>query len=173
MLVPLLKDLPGIKNLELELGFRHSKYSTGQSVPTYKAQLSWQPIDWVRFRGGYNRAERTPNIAELFTLPTTSSQLTTGADPCTTTNGATLPNSNVAANPNRAVLQAMCAAQIDQYGGNGASNFHLNPNGIVLPPPAVVTFRGDPNLKSEKGEHGRQAGFCSHRSITCCCSARR
>ncbi|MBK6674102.1 MAG: TonB-dependent receptor [Proteobacteria bacterium] len=152
MLVPLLKDLPGVKNLELELGFRHSKYSTGQSVPTYKAQLSWQPIDWVRFRGGYNRAERTPNIAELFTLPTTSSQLTTGADPCTTTNGATLPNSNVAANPNRAVLQAMCAAQIDQYGGNGASNFHLNPNGIVLPPPAVVTFRGDPNLKSEKGD---------------------
>ncbi|HMA11041.1 MAG TPA: TonB-dependent receptor, partial [Steroidobacteraceae bacterium] len=152
LLVPLLKDLPGVKNLELELGFRHSKYSTGQSVPTYKAQLSWQPIEWIRLRGGYNRAERTPNIAELYTLPTTSSQLTTGSDPCTTTNGATLPRSNVASNPDRALLQALCGAQINLYGGNGASNFHLNPNGIVLPPPAVVTFRGDPNLKSEKGD---------------------
>ena len=28
-----------------------------------------------RERGGYNRAERTPNIAELYTLPTTSSRL--------------------------------------------------------------------------------------------------
>ena len=151
LLVPLLKDLPGVQNLELELGFRNSSYSTGQDVPTYKAQLSWQPIDWVRFRGGYNRAERTPNIAELYTLPTTSSQLTTGADPCSTTNGATLPNSNVATNPNRAALQALCGAQINLYGGNSASNFHLSPNNITLVP-AVVTFRGDPNLKSEKGD---------------------
>jgi len=152
VVVPLLKDLPGVKNLELELGFRSSDYSTGQNVPTYKIQASWTPIDWVRLRGGYNRAERTPNIAELYTQPTTSSQLTTGADPCTTTNGATLPKSNVATNPERAQLQALCSAQINQYGGNNASNFHLNPNGVVLPPPAVVTFRGDENLKSEKGD---------------------
>ncbi|MFO1505220.1 MAG: TonB-dependent receptor [Steroidobacteraceae bacterium] len=152
LLVPLLKDLPAVKNLELGLGFRHSKYSTGQSVPTYKAELSWQPLDWIRFRGGYNRAERTPNIAELYTLPTTSSQLTTGSDPCTTTNGATLPKSNVASNPDRALLQALCGAQINLYGGNSASNFHLAPNTVQLPPPAVVTFRGDPNLKSEKGD---------------------
>jgi len=151
MLVPLLKGLPGAENLELELGFRHSDYSTGQNVPTYKVQLSWSPISFVRFRGGYNRAERTPNIAELYTLPTTSSQLTTGADPCSTTNGATLPRSNVATNPDRALLQALCGAQINAYGGNNSSNFHQSPNNITLVP-AVVTFRGDRNLKSEKGD---------------------
>jgi len=152
LLVPLLKDLPGIQNLELELGFRNSHYSTGQNVPTYKAQLSWQPISWIRVRGGYNRAERTPNIAELYTLPTTSSQLSTGTDPCATGNAATLPKSNTPTNPDYLKLQALCMAQIDAFGGNGASNFHLNPNNPQLGPPAVVTFRGDPNLKSEKGD---------------------
>ena len=153
LLVPLLKDLPAVQNLELELGFRHSKYSTGQSVPTYKAQVSWTPIDWVRVRGGYNRAERTPNIAELYTLPTTSSQLSTGLDPCSTGNGATLPNSNSTLNTNAANLAALrllCSNQINLYGGNNASNFHTNPN--FTSAPAVVTFRGDPNLKSEKGD---------------------
>jgi outer membrane receptor protein involved in Fe transport len=153
LLVPLLKDLPAVQNLELELGFRHSKYSTGQSVPTYKAQLSWTPIDWIRVRGGYNRAERTPNIAELYTLPTTSSQLSTGSDPCSTNNGATLPNSNSSLNTNAANLAALrllCSNQINLYGGNNASNFHTNP--AFTSAPAVVTFRGDPNLKSEKGD---------------------
>ncbi len=76
LLIPLLKDLPGIRSLELELGGRYSQYTTGQDVPTYKAQLSWAPLDWLRVRGGYNRAERTPNIAELYTTTTVSSQLT-------------------------------------------------------------------------------------------------
>jgi outer membrane receptor protein involved in Fe transport len=151
MLVPLLKDLPGVKNLELELGFRHSHYSTGQNVPTYKVQLSWTPIEYVRLRGGYNRAERTPNIAELYTLPTTSSQLSTGLDPCSSLNGATLPNSNVAANPRRAQIQALCSAQINKFGGNNSSAYHLSPGTANLVP-AVVTFQGDPNLKSEKGD---------------------
>ncbi len=150
-LVPLLKGLPGVQNLELELGYRYSDYSTGQHVPTYKAQLSWTPVTWARFRGGYNRAERTPNIAELYTLPTTSSQLTTGADPCSSTNGATLPKSNVATNPDRALLQALCSAQINLYGGNNSSVYHTSPN-TFNSVPAVVTFRGNPNLKSEKGD---------------------
>jgi len=152
LLIPLLKDLPFVRKLELELGGRYSQYSTGQDVPTYKAQLSWEPLSWVRVRGGYNRAERTPNIAELYTTPTVSSQLSgTGIDPCGTTNGAALPQSNVATNPNRALLQALCSAQINQFGGNNASQFHQNPNGYVSAG-GVLTFEGNPNLKSEKGD---------------------
>ncbi len=106
--MPLLKDLPGIRNLELELGGRYSEYSTGQDVPTYKAQLSWEPISWLRFRGGYNRAERTPNIAELYTTRTVSSQLTGRRHRSlhSPTWRHQLPQSNRSTNPDRAKLQA-------------------------------------------------------------------
>jgi outer membrane receptor protein involved in Fe transport len=153
MLIPLLKDLPAIRNLELELGGRYSLYSTGENVPTYKAQLSWEPLQWMRVRGGYNRAERTPNIAELYTTPTVSSQLSgTGSDPCGTTVSANLPGkSNAPDNPNRAQLQALCSAQINAYGGNNASVYHQNPNAYVGAG-GVLTYSGNPNLKSEKGD---------------------
>jgi iron complex outermembrane recepter protein len=153
LLIPLLKDLPAVRSLELELGGRYSLYSTGQDVPTYKAQLSWEPLQWMRVRGGYNRAERTPNIAELYTTPTVSSQLSgTGSDPCGTTVSAILPGkSNAPDNPNRAQLQALCSAQINAYGGNNASAFHANPNGFVGAG-GVLTFAGNPNLESEKGD---------------------
>jgi len=153
LLLPLLKDLPGIRSLELELGYRYSQYSTGQDVPTYKAQLSWAPIDWLRVRGGYNRAERTPNIAELYTTTTVSSQLSgVGNDPCR--NGVTnaLPTqSNTPANPNRAALQALCSAQINAWGANNASTFHADPNAFNGAG-GVLTFQGNPDLKSEEGD---------------------
>ncbi len=66
LLVPLLSDIPGIKNLDLELGGRRSDYNTTGTSYTYKALLDYRANDYVRFRGGYNRAERAPNIAELF-----------------------------------------------------------------------------------------------------------
>ncbi len=152
LLIPLLKDLPGIRNLELELGGRYSEYSTGQDVPTYKAQLSWEPISWLRFRGGYNRAERTPNIAELYTSRTVSSQLSgVGTDPCLTNVAQNLPQSNQVNNPDRAKLQALCSAQINAYGANNASVFHADPNNFTQLG-GVLTFAGNPDLESEKGD---------------------
>jgi outer membrane receptor protein involved in Fe transport len=152
LLIPVLSDLPGIRRLDLELGGRYSQYTTGQDVPTYKAQLSWEPVDWLRVRGGYNRAERTPNIAELYTTTTVSSQLSgVGSDPCRSDVAATLPNSNVAANPDRAQLQALCSEQINFWGSNGSSSFHANPNNFVTVG-GVLTFQGNPNLESEQGD---------------------
>jgi iron complex outermembrane receptor protein len=152
LLIPLLRDLPGIRSLELELGGRYSQYTTGQDVPTYKAQLSWSPVSWLRARGGYNRAERTPNIAELYTNTTVSSQLTgIGNDPCSSSVSANLPASNHPGNPNRAQLQALCSAQINAAGSNNTSNFHADPNAFVSLG-GVLTFAGNPNLKSERGD---------------------
>jgi outer membrane receptor protein involved in Fe transport len=66
-LVPVLSDLPLIKKVELELGARHSDYKeTGDKEWTYKTMGNWQVNDWFRFRGGYNRAIRAPNLGELF-----------------------------------------------------------------------------------------------------------
>jgi iron complex outermembrane receptor protein len=152
LLIPLLNDLPAIRSLELELGGRYSQYSTGQDVPTYKAQLSWEPLDWVRVRGGYNRAERTPNIAELYTTRTVSSQLTgIGTDPCSSVVAATLPQSNTQTNPDRPQLQQLCSDHINFYGSNSSSTFHANPNGFQ-PIGGTLTFQGNPDLKSEQGD---------------------
>jgi iron complex outermembrane recepter protein len=152
LLVPLLANAPAVRSLELELGGRLSKYSTGQDVPTWKALLSWAPLEWMRVRGGFNRAERAPNIAELYTSPTTN---TAGGpvDPCltTATTAATQLWTNTASNPNRAALQALCSAQIDLYGGNGGSEFQGNP-GTFTQGGGVATVVGNPALDSEKGQ---------------------
>ena len=58
--------LPFFQELNLEVGGRMSDYSTTGTSWTYKALADWAVNDWLRFRGGYNRAERAPNIGELF-----------------------------------------------------------------------------------------------------------
>ena len=52
--------------LDMELAYRSSDYSTAGSVESYKASMSWAPVDAFRLRGGYNRAVRAPSIGELF-----------------------------------------------------------------------------------------------------------
>ena len=66
--------------LALELAYRYSDYSTGASTDTYKIIGELAPVDWVRFRGGYNRAVRAPNILNLFAPNRIA--LFTGNDPC-------------------------------------------------------------------------------------------
>ena len=45
---------------------RVTDYSTSGTVTTWKAGLSWQPIDDIRFRGTLSRDIRAPNLLELF-----------------------------------------------------------------------------------------------------------
>jgi iron complex outermembrane recepter protein len=158
LLVPLLRDLPVIRKLELELGARHSDYSTGQKVNTYKALASWEPLEWLRARGGYNRAERAPNMSELYATPTGSSQFAAAAtDPCRTSTiapfGTTLPltSTNNAANPQRAQLVALCSAQINAWGGNNGSDFHSNTTTWDVAG-GVALIVGNRDLKNERGD---------------------
>jgi len=65
-LVPVLSGMPGIDLLELELGYRYSDYNEVDSESTWKALANWQVNDWMRVRGGFNRATRAPNLGELF-----------------------------------------------------------------------------------------------------------
>jgi outer membrane receptor protein involved in Fe transport len=159
MLVPVLKDLPFVNSLELELGYRYSDYSTGQAVDTYKILASWEPLDWLRLRGGYNRAERAPNIAELFQTPTGSAQFSDAAiDPCrndTVANGLNVtvfngrPSNQPATDPAvRARLQALCSAMIN----NSASAFDADPNNFNDNSVAAILLDGNENLKNEQGD---------------------
>jgi outer membrane receptor protein involved in Fe transport len=65
-LVPLLSDLPFLQKLELETGARYSDYNVADSTWTYKFLGNAEVTDWLRLRGGYNRATRAPNLGELF-----------------------------------------------------------------------------------------------------------
>ncbi|HHX82819.1 MAG TPA: TonB-dependent receptor, partial [Pseudomonadaceae bacterium] len=82
-LVPLLSGIKGIDLLELELGARYSDYNEVDSETTWKALGNWRVNDWVRIRGGFNRATRAPNLGELFLNP---QEVFTGGgsfgDPC-------------------------------------------------------------------------------------------
>lgn len=166
LLIPLLRDLPGVQNLELELGGRYSKYSTGQNVPTWKALMSWQPVSWLRARGGYNRAERAPNIAELFTRDSANNS-GSASDPCIVpsanalaaivagTSSTPLATVNDPVNPDYLKVQALCAAQITAAGGTGNSEFDLDPSNFgrsTTYSSGITIVSGNPNLKSEKGQ---------------------
>lgn len=65
-LVPVLGDIGIVQGLELELGARFSDYDNSDSQWTYKALANIQANDWLRLRGGYNRATRAPNVGEKY-----------------------------------------------------------------------------------------------------------
>jgi outer membrane receptor protein involved in Fe transport len=65
-LVPLVANKRGFQRLELELGARWSDYEHTDNENTWKALFNWEINDWVRLRGGFNRATRAPNLGELF-----------------------------------------------------------------------------------------------------------
>jgi len=81
-LVPIVQGVRGAKDLSLELGYRWSDYSTTGGWGTYKALANYAPSASLKFRGGVNRATRSPNVRELF-VPL-GYQLGGSIDPCAT-----------------------------------------------------------------------------------------
>jgi len=65
LLVPIVKDLPFIKQLDLGYAFRHSDYSVFGSHNTSKAELTWAVDDNIHFRGTVQRVIRAPNFGEF------------------------------------------------------------------------------------------------------------
>lgn len=149
LLVPLLRDKFLAQSLELELGYRYSDYDTAGSVPTYKALFSWAPVNFLRFRGGYQLANRAPNINELFL--DASSQAVTMRGPEYCRSDTRERTGNHPDNPNRAAVQALCEAII----GNNTSEFSLDPDrylggrgdGVI-----VQVTEGNRDLESEEGK---------------------
>ncbi len=78
--VPILEGAGFADYLGLELAVRSSDYSTIGTVTTYKAGVEWAPTDWLRLRGMFNQAIRSPNLDELF--DTVAIGFSAGDDPC-------------------------------------------------------------------------------------------
>lgn len=107
--VPLLRDLPAVKSLDLGGAYRISHYDTSGAVSTYAGDIKWNPVASLLVRGGYQRAVRAPNVGELFSAAS-GSQIAFGTppqsigDPCDVRSGART-------GANGAKVAALCEAQ--------------------------------------------------------------
>ncbi len=64
--VPLLADKPFAKTLEVNAAGRYTNYSTSGAVWTWKAGLSYQPFEGLRFRATRSKDIRAPTLYDLF-----------------------------------------------------------------------------------------------------------
>jgi outer membrane receptor protein involved in Fe transport len=128
--VPLVQDMPFVKDLTADAGYRFSHYNNVGNTSTYKIGLEWAINDDIRLRGGFNRAVRAPNIQELYAPQILS--LPGSNDPCANAPGV--------APQYTAVQCARTGVTAAQY-GNVTANSAAQYNGLT---------GGNPNLKPEK-----------------------
>ncbi|HMB73446.1 MAG TPA: TonB-dependent receptor, partial [Gammaproteobacteria bacterium] len=106
--------------------------------------------DSIRLRGGFQRANRAPNIGELFAPNSQSAEGTAFGDACNQTNSTAPWGANPAANPsNFAAAQALCSQLM---GTIGAAAWYGQPQGGGLPGITLVIESGNADLTSEEAD---------------------
>jgi outer membrane receptor protein involved in Fe transport len=80
VIVPVLKDIPGIQSLTLEGAYRISDPDNGDSYDTWRYGGTWEPISGLRLRGNRARAVRAPAPGDLSGVGQTFGVVN---DPCT------------------------------------------------------------------------------------------
>ncbi|HEX7060825.1 MAG TPA: TonB-dependent receptor [Woeseiaceae bacterium] len=127
--VPIAEGLTALESLSLDLRYRYSDYSTGISADTYNIGGAWVPYEGIKFRGGYSRAVRAPNIREQFEPQNLG--LWGGTDPCA---GDTPELS-----PEECANTGVTAAQYGSVPSNPAGQYN-------------AIFGGNPDLDAEKSD---------------------
>ena len=142
--LPLISNMPFIRALNLEGGYRDTKFKTGtggsQNYGSWKGGMDWTPIKGLRFRGERQKATRAPNVNELY-QPVTTGLATLTIDPCQLKKiGAPLTGEDAAA---KAALTALCQQTGVPAGQVGA---------VSAPSSGQInnTAGGNPNLGPEK-----------------------
>lgn len=64
--VPILRDLPFAKSLNLNGAIRRTSYDISGAVTTWKAGGVWEPMEGIRLRATWSRDIRAPTLNELF-----------------------------------------------------------------------------------------------------------
>ncbi len=67
--IPVLKDQPLARSLDLDLAGRVTDYRTSGTVTTWKAGLSWTPVLGVRLRANRSRDIASPSLFDLYAGP--------------------------------------------------------------------------------------------------------
>lgn len=133
LFIPVLRDLPLVSELNLDLAYRYSDYNLAGGISTYKGSVDWAFIDGLRFRGSYQRAIRAPSLGELF-APAERASAALGStalgagDPCdiagvlrTSANGARVRDLCIAQGVNASIIDSFRfagSAVPGTYGGN-------------------------------------------------------
>jgi len=157
LLVPVLKDLPLVHHLNLELGYRRSDYDFAGQVSTWKALGDWALTQDLRLRGGYQKANRAPNLVELF-QKNTDQVLFGPGDPCAL-NSLYSWSANASANNNTAANAAKVRQLCEKLMGTaGALNFYSTASNQTNPFNALgfsfetAIVSGNTSLKSESSD---------------------
>lgn len=149
--VPILKDLPFIKELSLPLAFRHGDYSSVGSTNSWNAGFEWTVVDDVKLRGTRSLSTRAPDINELYQAP--SQDFPSGlTDPC---EGVTATS--------QGVYDARCRAD-PGVAANIAKNGQFT-NTLADQQGVSGYNRGNPNLHAEKGRSTTLGVVWAPRSI--------
>jgi len=153
-IVPLARDTGWARTLDLNAAARFTNYSTSGYVTTWKAGLTYNPIDEVRLRATQSRDIRAPNLTELFSTPATGR--TTSRDPFR--NNGSFPRFTVSVgNPDLVPEKADTTGlgvvyQPEWFSGFSASidYFRINVKGVIanVDPQVILDqcYAGDKNL---------------------------
>lgn len=87
--LPLVEGRTGFESLALEVGFRRSDYSHVGTNNTWKAGISWRPVNSLLLRAMLQEATRAPNVAEIGS-PVTSGLEDALLDPCSVANAGNI-----------------------------------------------------------------------------------
>jgi iron complex outermembrane recepter protein len=69
LFAPILKDLPGVKALNFDIGDRYSKYSLFGSTNRSEFKVEYRPISDILVRGTYAQIFRAPTITDISAAP--------------------------------------------------------------------------------------------------------
>jgi outer membrane receptor protein involved in Fe transport len=143
--MPLVHDLPFVKTLDLEAGYRYSSYSGGFNTSTYKFGVEWAPISDVRLRASYNKAVRVPNLAETYKQAYVA--LDSGTDLCAPGTKYTAAQCALTGLNPAQYGSPLLTSAAGQYNGQQGGNLTLQPEigkttavGLVFTPSFVPGF---------------------------------
>ena len=138
--VPLMQRQFGVYDLGLEGGYRYSSYNKFANTNTFKYGINYSPIEALKFRGGFNRAVRTPSVNELATP--ISVGIDGSTDPCAGMLNDPDPTQRPTATAAQCAHDPYFAANPGKY-GNTLNNPAFQYNGQTGTAPGLHAERAD------------------------------
>jgi outer membrane receptor protein involved in Fe transport len=144
--IPIIDNKPFIHDLSLDSGYRYSDYNTSGGSSTFSIEGNYSPVQDFRVRGSFNRAERSPNVYELYEQQGESFGVV-DFDGCAGTTPAYTPAQCERSGVTPAEYGHIAPSPGGAYEGLFGGNPHLNPEvastyswGFVLTPRLLPGF---------------------------------